>query len=107
MNLREALIAQSPSLELHRAAQREIARLDGQVLMQDATINRLNCKLLVQADDKLEIALLREMLDDLVKDAEKTMRKLYDAESMTLDERRDWAKWLEGRLATAKASLQS
>jgi hypothetical protein len=28
MNLREALIAQGPSLELHRAAQAEIARLD-------------------------------------------------------------------------------
>ena len=28
MNLREALIVQSPSLELHRAAQAEIARLD-------------------------------------------------------------------------------
>ena len=29
MNLREALISQGPSLELHRAAQAEIARLDG------------------------------------------------------------------------------
>lgn len=31
MKLREALIAQAPSLELQRAAQAEIARLDGLV----------------------------------------------------------------------------
>ena len=36
MNLREALIVQNPSLELQRAAQAEIARLDGELALATA-----------------------------------------------------------------------
>lgn len=41
MNLREALIAQAPSLELQRAAQSEIARLDHQLRQANELIREV------------------------------------------------------------------
>lgn len=45
MELREALIRQSPSLELQRAAQAEIARLDAVVMLLTKEVQELQSEL--------------------------------------------------------------
>lgn len=41
MNLREAMIVQSPSLEMHRAMQDEISRLDGALFYEQHRAGRM------------------------------------------------------------------
>lgn len=55
MNLREALIAQAPSLELQRAAQAEIARLDHEVHQQSVRASLLyRCISNVMTEEQLD-----------------------------------------------------
>lgn len=51
MELREALIRQSPSLELQRAAQAEIARLDAVVMLLTKEVQELQSELLMVKTD--------------------------------------------------------
>ncbi len=56
MKLREALITQAPSLELHRAAQAEIARLDAQITQLQAmqpTANKHKVDIAIRRLEKL------------------------------------------------------
>lgn len=55
MKIREALIIQSPSLALQRAAQDEIARLDLEIMSKDEEIQRL----------KLELAIVQVEYDNM------------------------------------------
>jgi hypothetical protein len=55
MELREALIRQSPSLELQRAAQAEIARLDAVVMLLTKEVQELQS----------ELAEANQILDDI------------------------------------------